>query len=77
MPLMSKKKRLFIVDHDLGENLKPYLPADAGTTIECGLRSNAPDYPDVVDLCQREGAVLITADTKFPDHLRRHQREQD
>jgi hypothetical protein len=54
MPLMSKKKQPFIIDHDLGVNLKPYLPAVARTTVECGLRANAPDYPDVVDLCQRE-----------------------
>jgi hypothetical protein len=77
MPLMSKKKQPFIIDHDLGVNLKPYLPADARTTVECGLRANAPDYPDVVDLCQRENAILVTADTEFHEHFKRYQREHN
>jgi hypothetical protein len=77
MPLMSKKKQPFIIDNDLGANLKPYLPADARTTLECGLRPNAPDYPDVVDLCQRESALLVTADVEFPQHFKRYQREHN
>ncbi|MGA3318725.1 MAG: DUF5615 family PIN-like protein [Candidatus Korobacteraceae bacterium] len=74
MPLQSKKKQPFIIDNDLSPKLKEYLPSDARTTVECGLPPHAPDYPDVVDLCQREEAMLITADTEFPDHLRRYQR---
>jgi predicted nuclease of predicted toxin-antitoxin system len=74
---MSKKKQPFIIDNDLSAELKPYLPSDARTTVECGLRPNAPDYPDVVDLCQREEAMLVTADKEFPDHLRRYQREHN
>jgi hypothetical protein len=31
---MSKEKQPFIIDNDLGVNLKPYLPADARTTVE-------------------------------------------
>ena len=73
--LMSKKKQPFIIDNDVGVNLKPYLPADARTTVECGLRPDAPDYPDVVSLCQRENAILVTADTEFLRHLRRYQKE--
>jgi hypothetical protein len=61
MPLMSEKKKPFIIDNDRGVNLKPNLPADARTTVECGLRPNAPDDPDVVDLCRRENAILVTA----------------
>lgn len=77
MSLMSKKKQPFIIDNDLGPELKEFLPADARTTVECGLRPNAPDYPDVVDLCQHEEAILVTADREFPDHLRRYQREHN
>jgi predicted nuclease of predicted toxin-antitoxin system len=73
---MSKKKHAFIIDNDLSAELKPYLPSGARTTVESGLRPNAPDYPDVVDLCQREEAMLVTADREFPDHLRRYRREQ-
>jgi hypothetical protein len=77
MTLMSKKKRPFIIDADLSSDLKKYLPADARSTVECGLRLNAPDYPDVVNLCQHEEAILVTADTQFSDHLRRYQREHN
>jgi predicted nuclease of predicted toxin-antitoxin system len=77
MPLMSKKKQPFVIDNDLSAALKEYLPSDARTTVECGLRPNAPDYPDVVDLCQQEEAMLVTADTEFPDHLKRYQREHN
>jgi hypothetical protein len=77
MPLMSKKKQPFIIDNDLSAELKPYLPSDVRATVECGLRPNAPDYPDVVDLCQEEEAMLVAADTEFPDHLRRYQREHN
>ena len=38
MPLMSKKKQPFIIDENLSANLKPHLPADAKTTVECGVR---------------------------------------
>jgi predicted nuclease of predicted toxin-antitoxin system len=74
---MSKKRQLFIIDNDLGVNLKPYLPAEARTTVELGLRPNAPDYHDVVDLCQRENAILVTADTDFPEDFKRYQREHN
>src|SRR5258706_6252231 len=74
---MSKKKQPFIIDNDLGVNLKAYLPADARTTVECGLPPHAPDYPDVVDLCQRENAILVTADTKFAQHFEKYQREHN
>lgn len=77
MPLMSKKKQPFIIDNDLSAKLKPYFPADARSTLECGLRPNAPDYPDVVDLCQRENAILMTADAEFPRHFKRYQREHN
>ncbi|HEY1210199.1 MAG TPA: hypothetical protein VGE85_12575 [Terracidiphilus sp.] len=74
---MSKKKQPFIIDHDLSAILKEFLPSDARTTVECGLRPNAPDYPDVVNLCQQEEAMLVTADTKFSNYLRRYQRERN
>lgn len=74
---MSKKKQPFIIDNDLSAVLRAYLPSDARTTLECGLRPNAPDYPDVVDLCQRDQAMLVTADTEFPNHMRRYQREHN
>jgi len=74
---MTKKKQPFIIDNDLSATLKEYLPSDARTTRECGLRPSAPDYPDVVDLCQQNEAMLVTADTEFPDHLKRYQREHN
>jgi len=74
---MSKKKQPFIIDHNIDADLKPYLPADARTTVECGLRPNAPDYPDVVALCQRENAILVTADAEFPQHFRKYQKEHN
>jgi len=77
MTLMSKKKQPFVIDHDLSQKLKEFLPSDARTTVECGLPPHAPDYPDVVDLCQTESAMLVTADTEFPDHLKRYQREHN
>jgi hypothetical protein len=70
MPLMSQKKQPFIIDEDLGAALKPYLPADSRTTVECGMRKRTPDYPFLLDLCQREEAMLVTADTGFPKQLR-------
>jgi hypothetical protein len=75
MPLMSKKRQPFIIDNDLGPALKTLLPGDARTTVECGLRPHAPDYPDIVDLCFREQAILVTADTEFPAHIKRYQKE--
>src|ERR1700677_4490130 len=48
-------------------------PQNARSTVQCGLPAHAPDYPDVVDLCQKEKAILVTADTEFPDHLKRYQ----
>ena len=74
MPLMSKKKQPFIIDENLGSALKPYLPADSRTTVECGMRKGTPDYPFVLDLCQREEAMLVTADIEFPRHIKRYQR---
>jgi hypothetical protein len=32
------------------------------TTVECGMRKGTPDLPFVLDLCQREEAMLVTAD---------------
>jgi hypothetical protein len=77
MPLMSKKKQPFIIDNDLSSKLKPYLPGDARTTVECGLPPHAPDYPDVVALCFREKAILVTADVEFPAHFKRYQKERN
>ena len=74
---MSKKKQTFIIDHNLSFALKSHLPGESRTIVECGLRPNAPDYPDVVDLCQRRGAMLVTADTEFTAHLKRYQREHN
>lgn len=74
---MSKKKQPFILDEDLGDAPKRYLPADARTTVECGLRRGAKDYPFLLDLCQREEAMLVTADTEFPKHIARYQREHN
>jgi hypothetical protein len=72
MPLMSKKKQPFIIDENLTAKLKPHLPADAKTTVECGVRKGTPDYPFVLDLCQREEAMLVTADVEFPRHIKRY-----
>jgi hypothetical protein len=74
---MSKRKQPFIIDEDLSAALKPYLPADARTTDECGIRKGAPDYPNVLDLCQREKAMLVTADVEFPRHIKPYQREHN
>jgi hypothetical protein len=77
MPLMSKKKQPFIIDENLSAKLKAHLPADAKTTVECGVRKGTPDYPFVLDLCQREEAMLVTADVEFPRHIKRYQREHN
>lgn len=72
MPLMGKKKQPFIIDEILSYKLKTYLPANARTTVECGMRKGTPDYPFLPDLCQREEAMLVTADTGFPGKHFRH-----
>lgn len=77
MPLMSKKKQPFILDEDLGPAIKTHLPADSRTTIECGLKRGTPDYPFILDLCQRKAAMLITADAEFPKHIKRYQKEHN
>lgn len=77
MPVMSKKKQAFILDEDLSDALKPHLPAASRTTVECGLRKGTKDYPFVLDLCQKEQAMLVTADTEFPNHIKRYQREHN
>ena len=74
MPLMSKKKQPFIIDENLSPAIKPYLPADSRTTVECGMRKGTPDYPFVLDLCQQEEAMLVTADIEFPRHIKKYQR---
>ncbi len=74
---MGKNKQQFIIDNDLGPALKDYLPGKSRRAVECGLRPNAPDYPDVVRLCQRSEAMLVTADTEFPKHFARYQREHN
>lgn len=71
---MTKKNQPFILDADLSSNLKHYLQMGARTTVEYGLRHNAPDNPDVINLCQREHAILITADTGFLQHFRDYQK---
>jgi hypothetical protein len=60
MPLMSKKKHPFIIDENLSAAIKSYLPAGSRTTVECGMRKGTPDLPFVLDLCQREEAMLVT-----------------
>ena len=35
-----------------------------------------PDYPFVLDLCQREEAMLVTADIEFPRHIKKYQLAQ-
>lgn len=70
---MTKKNRPFIVDANLSSTLKSCLPLGARTTAECGLRHNAPDNPDVIDLCQRQHAILVTADAGFVQHFRDYQ----
>jgi len=62
MPLMSKKKQPFIIDESLSAALKPYLPADSRTTVECGLPNGTKDYPWIINLCQRKKAMLVTAE---------------
>jgi hypothetical protein len=71
---MSQKKQPFIIDNDLGPGIREYLPRDARTTVECGLPPHAPDDPDVIDLCQREEAILVTADLEFPKHFKKYQK---
>jgi hypothetical protein len=70
---MSKKKQPFIIDENLSPAIKPYLPADSRTTVECGLKSGTQDYPFVLDLCQRTKTMLVTADIGFPRHIKRYQ----
>lgn len=77
MPLMSKKKQPFIIDENLSDTIKPYLPADSRTTVECGLRKGTKDYPFVMDLCQHEEAMLVTKDMGFTSHVKRYQHEHN
>ena len=72
--MSSRKKRLFIIDHDLGDSIREYLPAgEVKRTTEYGLPSSAKD-PSVVDLCTREEAILVTADAEFPVHFAKYQK---
>ena len=71
---MSDKKQPFIIDENLSSRLKDYLPREARTTVEWGLPPHAPDNPDVLDLCQRENAILVTADKGFLKHIKDYQR---
>jgi hypothetical protein len=73
MPLMSRKKQPFIIDENLGAAIKAYLPAGSRTTVECGVRKGTPDLPFVLDLCQREEAMLVSADIEFPRHVKKYQ----
>jgi len=73
MPLMSRKKQPFIIDENLGAAIKAYLPAGSRTTVECGVRKGTPDLPFVLDLCQREEAMLVSADIEFPRHIKKYQ----
>lgn len=75
---MSGKPRPFIIDKNLSPRLKDYLPGDGKTTIECGLPQHALDNPDILDLCQRENAMLVTADEGFiTKHIRAYQRSHN
>jgi predicted nuclease of predicted toxin-antitoxin system len=74
---MSDKKQPFIIDNDLSPRLKDHLPREARTTVECGLRPNAPDNPNVINLCQRKNAILVTADTGFLKHIKDYQRRHN
>jgi predicted nuclease of predicted toxin-antitoxin system len=77
MPVMSKKKQPFIIDENLSAALKAFLPADSRTTVECGLKKGTKDYPWIMELCQREEAMLVTADIGFGKHVARYQREHN
>ena len=74
---MSKKKQPFIIDENLSAALKAFLPADSRTTEECGLKKGTKDYPWIMELCQREEAMLVTADLGFGKHVARYQREHN
>ena len=74
---MSKKKHPFIIDESLSAAIKSYLPAGSRTTVECGMRKGTPDLPFVLDLCQREEAMLVTADIEFPRHVKKYQRSHN
>ena len=67
----------FIIDENLGAAIKAYLPAGSRTTVECGMRKGTPDLPFVLDLCQREEAMLVTADIEFPRHIKKYQRSHN
>ena len=71
---MTRKSKPFILDADLSPALKGCLPRGARTTVEHGLRANAPDNPEVIDLCQREHAILVTADKGYVRHFKDYQR---
>lgn len=71
---MTRKNRPFIIDANLNSILKSYLPLGARTTTEYGLRQSAPDNPDIIYLCQRERAILVTADARILQHFRDYQR---
>jgi hypothetical protein len=73
---MNQKKQPFILDYNLSPVLKSHLPKDSRTTVECGLAPHAPDDL-VVELCQREQAILVTAEIEFLDHFRAHQRSHN
>lgn len=74
---MSKKKQPFIIDENLSAALKAFLPSDSRTTVECGLKKGTKDYPWIMELCQREEAMLVTADLGFGKHVARYQREHN
>ena len=55
----------------------PSLNCKSRPTVECGMRKGAPDFPFVLDLCQREEAMLVTADIEFPRHIKKNQRSHN
>lgn len=72
--MSDKKKQPFIFDVHIGPETRSLFPRPGRTTLECGLPHNALDNPDILDLCQREEAILVTADKGFPKHVRKYQK---
>jgi hypothetical protein len=74
---MNHKKHPFILDNNLNNpQLNDYLPRSAKTTVECGLKPHDKD-PLIVELCQRNHAILVTADLEFLKHFHDYQRSHN
>jgi hypothetical protein len=71
---VSRKKVPFILDIHIGPEARAALPRPGKSTVEYGLPRHAPDNPEILDLCQREEGMLVTADVGFREHVKAWQK---